>query len=80
MKQIEVLQRFGIDAEGISKGYASMLLDRLIGRSKKNLATVKQVRTLKRFGYDPVNWTFQEASAKMSALAAVGWKRYRLHD
>ncbi len=79
-KQIEVLQRFGVDADGITKGYACAILDKLIGRSHDKLATIKQIRTLKRFGYEPADWTFDEASKKLSALAAVGWKRYKLHD
>lgn len=79
-KQIGVLQRFGVDAEGISKGYACAIMDRLIGRSRNNLATIKQVKALKRFGYEPADWTFDQASKKLNALAAVGWKRYKLHD
>lgn len=79
-KQIDVLERFGIDAEGVTKGYACAMLDRLIDRSKNNLATVKQIRALKRFGYEPAGWTFEQASKKLSALAAVGWKRWKLND
>ena len=79
-KQVEVLERFGIDADGITKGYACAMLDRLIDRSKNNLATVKQIRALKRFGYEPAEWTFDQASKKLSALAAVGWKRWKLND
>ena len=79
-KQVEVLEQFGIDADGITKGYACAMLDRLISRSKNNLATVKQIRALKRFGYEPAGWTFEQASKKLSALAAVGWKRWKLND
>ena len=79
-KQIDMLQKFGIDADGITKGYACAIADRLIKRSMKHLATVKQVRALQRHGYDAAEWTFEEASRKLSALAAVGWKRYKLHD
>lgn len=79
-KQVELLQNFGIDADGITKGYASAIIDRLVGRSGNKLATVKQVKTLKRFGYDPADWTFEQASKKLSALSAVGWKRWKLHD
>ena len=79
-RQIEALQRFGVDAEGMSKGYACAIMDRLIGRSRRDLATIKQIRTLKRFGYEPANWTFEQASKKLSALSAVGWKRWKLHD
>ena len=79
-KQIDMLQKFGIDADGITKGYACAIADRLIKRSMKHLATVKQVRTLQSHGYDAAEWTFEEASRKLSALAAVGWKRWKLHD
>ena len=79
-RQIEALQRFGVDADGISKGYACAIMDRLISRSQRNLATVKQVRALKRFGYEPADWTFDQASRKLNALASVGWKRWKLHD
>lgn len=79
-KQIDALQKFGIDAEGITKGYACAIMDKLISRSSDGLATVKQVRALKRFGYDPAQWTFEQASKKLNALAAVGWKRWKLHD
>lgn len=79
-KQIEALKNFGIDADGMQKGYACQILDKLISRANKKLATIKQVRVLKRFGYDPVEWSFEDASKKMSALAAVGWKRWKLYD
>jgi len=79
-KQVQALQRFGVDAEGITKGYACAIMDKLINRANRKMATVKQIRTLKRFGYEPIDWTFEQASRKMSALAAVGWKRWKLHD
>lgn len=78
--QIRTLQNFGIDADGITKGYASAILNKLIGRSKQKLATVKQIRCLKKFGYEPADWTFEQAGKKISALAAVGWKRWKLYD
>lgn len=79
-KQVQALQNFGIDAEGITKGYACAIMDKLITRADKGLATVKQVKCLRRFGYDPIDWTFAQASKKISALAAVGWKRWKLYD
>lgn len=79
-KQIAALQKFGIDAEGISKGYACAIMDRLIERSKADLATAKQIKVLKKFGYEPASWTFEQASKKISALSAVGWKRWKLYD
>ena len=79
-KQINALQNFGIDADGITKGYACAIMDRLINRSKQKLATVKQIRALNKFGYKATDWTFEQASRKLSALAAVGWKRWKLGD
>ena len=79
-KQVRALQNFGIDADGITKGYACAIMDRLISRAGRQLATVKQVKLLRRFGYNPIDWTREQASKKISALAAAGWKRYKLHD
>lgn len=79
-KQVRALQSFGIDAEGITKGYACAIMDRLITRRSNNLASVKQVKCLRQHGYDPIDWTFDQAARKISALAAVGWKRWKLRD
>lgn len=79
-KQVAVLQSFGIDTDYITKGYASVILDKLIGRSKAGLASPKQVKCLKNFGYEASEWTRDRASKKISQLAAVGWKRWKLND
>lgn len=79
-KQIQALQHFGVDAAGITKGYACKIMDSLITRSQEGMATVKQIKVLKQHGYEPIDWTFEQASKKISALAAVGWKRWKLHD
>jgi superfamily II DNA or RNA helicase len=64
-KQLEVLERFGIDATTIlTKGHASFLLDRLITRRKLELATPKQVRLLRKYEHPrPELATFKEAQA-----------------
>lgn len=79
-KQIDALEKFGIDAEGITKGYACRIMDTVIGRSRKGLATMKQVRLLNRFGYDAAKMSMDEATKKISRLAAVGWQRWKLHE
>lgn len=80
-KQIECLANFGIDAEGITKGYACKIMDTCISRSKHKMATIKQVRTLKKFGYhEAPKWTFEQANKKISQLAACGWQRWKIHD
>ncbi len=68
-KQIDVLSRFGIDGKAIlTKGHASLLLDRLIMRRQLGLATPKQVRVLRRYGHPhPETATFKEAGAFLDA-------------
>lgn len=80
-KQINALVKFGIDADGITKGYAAAIMNKVIARSKAGLASMKQVRLLRRYGYKNVEkWSMDKATNKIKALAAVGWQRYRLHD
>lgn len=80
-KQIECLANFGIDAEGITKGYACKIMDTCISRSRHKMATIKQVRTLKKFGYhEAPKWTFEQANKKIGQLAEAGWQKWRLHD
>jgi superfamily II DNA or RNA helicase len=68
-KQLDVLSRFGIDGNAIlTKGHASLLLDRLITRRQLGLATPKQVRVLRRHGHPhPETATFKEAGAFLDA-------------
>ncbi len=62
-KQLQVLANFGLDPLTIlSRGQASLLLDRLISRRKLGLATPKQVRVLRRYGHEhPETTTFHDA-------------------
>jgi superfamily II DNA or RNA helicase len=62
-KQLQVLANFGLDPQTIlSRGQASLLLDRLIARRKLGLATPKQVRVLRRYGHEhPETTTFHDA-------------------
>ena len=76
-KQIAALNNFGVDADGITKGYAAQIMGRLIARASENKATVKQIRVLRRYGYEPTDWSFDKASAAISKLARNGWRRVR---
>lgn len=61
--QKKVLRSMGIDIEGITKGYATRLLDVLFTRRKLKLATPKQVKLLKQFGHAaPETCSFEEAT------------------
>ena len=72
-KQLDVLGKFGLDTTSIlSKGHASLLLDRLITRRQLGLATPKQVRVLRRRGHPhPETTTFEEAKEFLDAFFAT---------
>jgi superfamily II DNA or RNA helicase len=71
-KQLAVLQKFGLDTLGVlSKGHASLILDRLITRRKHGLATPKQVRMMRRHGHGrPETASFEEAQQFLNAQFA----------
>lgn len=81
-KQIDMIRRNGIAVEdSLTKGAASLIIDKIITRRDQNLATIKQVMLLEKFGYESVGtWTFEQANRKISQLAASGWQRWKLHD
>jgi hypothetical protein len=76
-KQLDTLARFGFDAARIpNRGFASMLLDKIIRRSRENLATPKQIKLLERYGYkDAGELAFPDAKKLIDALASNGWRR-----
>lgn len=78
--QVKALEKFGLDAEGVTKGYACKMLDKMIQRANEGKATVRQINALRKHGYEPVDWSFEQASRKLNQLAAVGWQRWRLHE
>ena len=72
--QVKYLESFGVNSEGMTKGLASKLIGKLAQRRENKLATLKQVRALVKYGYDPYNWTFEQANKMMSQLAANHWR------
>ena len=74
-RQIQALEHFGIDADGITKGYAAQIMDKMIGRAEQGKATLRQVQLLRRFGYEPADWSFEQAGHMISQLKRNGWKR-----
>jgi len=75
-KQLDTLEKFGFNRDDIpNKGYASMLLDKLITRSKANLARPKQIKLLTRLGVqDAQGLKFKTASALIDKAAKNGWR------
>ena len=76
-KQIACLEKFGFGRDAIPNcGFASMLMDKIISRSKANLATPKQVKLLEKFRVLNANeLTFQNARELIDRIAANGWRR-----
>lgn len=74
-KQIEFLQRSGVDTEGLSFTHASQIIQQIIDRRKGGKCSFKQAQTLRRYGYDTAEMTFDEASRLLNRLKANGWKK-----
>lgn len=76
-KQLETLEKFGFGPESIpNKGFASLLLGKVIARSKEHLATPKQVNLLKRWGVNGSVLTVQAAKAEIDrCISQYGWTR-----
>jgi type I site-specific restriction endonuclease len=73
-KQVELLERRGIDTDGMTAGMASKMLDTLLRRQDEGMATPKQVRMLERKGFrHPGTWTFDQATKMMTILAKNRW-------
>ena len=74
-RQLESLEKFGLNPEGVeSKGYASLLLDRLHKRIENGLSTPKQIRLLERYGFRDVGaWLFDEASKMIARYSMNRW-------
>jgi len=74
-KQLEWLERSGMDTAVMSNAEQRKVLNTMINRKKRNLATPKQVKCLKRFGYNTTNMSVDDASALITRLANNNWKR-----
>ena len=75
-KQLETIAKFGFDTATIpNKGYASMLLDKIISRSKQNMATPKQMKILEKYGHQHTSdISFVEAKVLIDKIASNGWR------
>jgi superfamily II DNA or RNA helicase len=67
-RQLQALERFGIDAGGLSGAAASEMLDSLVTRARKSLATPKQLRILARQGRAHRAITREHASGLIDAM------------
>lgn len=77
-KMIAALKKFGLTGNEINEmnfSQAKSLLGKCIDRIDKNLCSIKQRRTLSKFGVDAAKMSFQEASKAIQKIADNGWKR-----
>ncbi len=75
-KQVETLEKMGINASEIdNSGKAKLLIKRIIKRREAGLATPKQIRLLESRGFRKVgSWKFEEANNMITRIAANGWR------
>jgi len=76
-KQRDALERAGLTKlpNALTKGEASRWLSAIRDRSQRGLATIRQVRRLKRYGVDANGMSFDEASTALERIASLGWRR-----
>lgn len=73
-KQIEFLNKNGVETEGLSRGRASQLIGEIIHRRKTGKCSYKQARLLRKHGLNP-NVSFEEAKTAIDNLfKEKGWK------
>ncbi len=74
--QLKTLEKFGILPDGIENaGKAEVLINRLAKRKEGGLSTPRQIRQLEGRGFRHVGtWTFDQANAMISRIAARGWR------
>lgn len=75
-QQTAALEKLGILPDAVeSAGKASLLLDRLHKRRDEGLTTPKQIRCLKKYGFQHVGtWSFEQAKHMIDRIAAQGWR------
>ena len=74
--QTKFLVRNGINPSGLTSGFADEVIRGIVERTSGGLATPKQVKVLKRFGYkDMFKISKQLASNRIQELSNNGWRR-----
>ena len=75
VRQSKWLENSGFDTSLMSNAEQRKVLNEMINRKVRNLATPKQMKCLKRYGYNTKNLSFNDASALITRLKANNWKR-----
>ena len=74
-KQISTLKKFGYSKAVKTKGEASYYLNRFFKRQEQQLTTLKQIKRLKKYGFQLVDmWLKKDAEKLIGLIADNGWK------
>lgn len=74
-KQLQVLERYGVNAEGISRRQATAIIEKIHKRRENNLCTYRQAKVLAGLGVKKASrLTFDEARQLLDKAAANGWR------
>ena len=73
-KQKKYLEGQGIDTKDMSKKDATKAVTKLMVRSRKGLATPKQLKALGKFGWQNQNISFATASAMLNYCSQKRWR------
>ncbi len=73
--QLRALERFGVAPESVTcKGHASMLMGKMVERSKLKLASVGKLRVLSRYGFEHIGAiSDKDANALMDRIKTANW-------
>jgi hypothetical protein len=74
---LAMLEKQGVDTDGISYAQARELVTEITGRWDKGLCSFKQTKLLKRYGIDASAFTRDQASKAINEIAANNWKAPR---
>lgn len=74
-KQLMYLERQDIDTSVMTPAEQRKVYNQMVNRRIRNLATPKQVRLLKKYGYNTSNMSFDDASSLITRLAQNNWRK-----
>lgn len=74
-KQISALNKFGYTGTVKSKGEAAYFLDRFFQRQNEKLTTLKQIKRLRKYGFQMVDmWLKEDAEKLIAIIASNDWR------
>ncbi len=73
--QRKFLQNLGFYPDKITYAQGKQIMDAAGKRRENHLSTLNQITTLKKFKIDAADYTFQQASATIDAIAKNGWQK-----